>query len=48
MHELIGSIEDIDVSEISPSEYAVRSVVERVDEFSSLYSTTWSFTTDHS
>jgi ParB family transcriptional regulator, chromosome partitioning protein len=32
MHELIGSIEDIDVSEISPSEYAVRSVVERVDE----------------
>ena len=32
MHELIGSIEDIDVSEISPSEYAVRSVVEGVDE----------------
>jgi len=32
MHELIGSIEDIDVSEISPSEYAVRSAVERVDE----------------
>ena len=32
MHELIGSIEDIDVSEILPSEYAVRSEVERVDE----------------
>ena len=32
MYELIGSIEDIDVSEISPSEYAVRSIVERVDE----------------
>ena len=32
MHELIGSIEDIDISEISPSEYAVRSVVEGVDE----------------
>jgi ParB family chromosome partitioning protein len=32
MHELIGSIEDINVSEISPSEYAVRSVVETVDE----------------
>jgi ParB family chromosome partitioning protein len=32
MYELIGSIEDIDVSEISPSVHAVRSVVERVDE----------------
>lgn len=32
MYELIGSIEDVDVSEISPSRYAVRSVVERVDE----------------
>jgi len=32
MHELIGSIEDMDVSEISPSKYAVRSVEERVDE----------------
>jgi ParB family chromosome partitioning protein len=32
MYELIGSIEDIDVSEILPSVHAVRSVVERVDE----------------
>ena len=32
MHELIGSIEDMDVSEISPSKYAVRSVDETVDE----------------
>lgn len=32
MYELIGSIEDIDVSEISPSVHAVRSVIERVDE----------------
>ena len=37
MHELIGSIEDIDVSEISPSEYAVRSVVEKVDELLALF-----------
>jgi ParB family chromosome partitioning protein len=32
MYELIGSIEDIEVSEILPSVHAVRSIVERVDE----------------
>jgi|SRR4029079_3851472 len=34
MYELIGSIEDIDVSEISHSGHAVRSVVESVEELS--------------